>query len=45
MNIRPALRWTTLAAVSTCDNYDVKAEISQLGEQISTAKLTACSTS
>ena len=22
--VRPALHWTTLAAASTCDNYDVK---------------------
>ena len=32
MNIRPVLHWTTLVAVTTCDNCDVKAEISQLGE-------------
>ena len=29
---RPALHWTTLAAVSTCNKYDVKGEISELGE-------------
>ena len=30
MDLRPALHWTTVAAAATCDNNDVKAEISQL---------------